>query len=219
MPTSAPSTRLAIPSVGADVEGATASLRLFAPDGATVQATLVTSEGVATWGGARSLTLEPGVVTDVTVPAGEHGAIEITADAPVLASARTLVPHVPDEGLESDVGYDHVWVAGVNDESSTTMQVISPGRGASLAVYAPIATTLSVTSSDGTTWATVSIPARTVQRVALDAPAGTVLTATGRAAWVVNLSSAEGTSIASLAPVDTTRQDRTIVVVPGVIAP
>lgn len=217
--TQVPGERLIIPSVGSEVDGATAMLRLLAPDGATVQASLVSAAGVETWGGARSLTLEPGVVTEVSVPAGIVGAIEITADAPVVAAARTVVPHAPDEGLEGDLGYDHRWVSGFPDQEPATLQTIAPGAGATLAVYAPVATTVTFVDADGRTLATVSVPARTLQRVPFDAPAGTVVSATARAVWLIEVASEDGTSVAALQPVNTSRQDRSVTVVPGSVIP
>lgn len=207
-----PLTRHVIPSVGSETEGSTAQLRLMAPEGAAVSVTLVTEDGIQAWSGARRLDLEPGVVTDVTVPINELGALEITSDKPVLAAARTVVTWQPEEGLEGDVAADHRWVAGIDESQESTLHAVVPMVGATIAVYSPVTTTATFTDVNGAVVARVTIPARTVQRVPVDAAPGTEILATGRLAWVVELSNEEETFIASVMAVNTDRADLEVAV-------
>lgn len=189
---------LVIPGVGFAGRDAAVTVRVMAPDGASVDLSLVSERGVEEWSTGEGLTLEPGVVTDLAVPVSSLGAIEINADAPVVAAARTVVSRAATEGLEGDVAFDATWVPGmpVEDASLTAM---TPTQGARVAVYSPYATTVAVTDAAGSVLGTAAVDARTVQWVELDAPAGTVITTTGELAWVLVAASDDG-FLASAAP-------------------
>lgn len=202
-----PLTRQVIPSVGAEGEDTTAELRLMAPEGAAVSVTLVTGHGIQAWSGARRLDLEPGVVTDISVPITELGALEITSDTPILAAARTVVTREPDEGLEGDVAADHRWVAGIDESQEHTLTAVVPWQEASIAVYSPVATTARFTDAAGAVVAQVDVEARTVARVPISVAPGTEVSATGRLAWVIELTHSEATFIAAVMPVNTVRTD------------
>lgn len=195
---SAAGEKLFIPGVGLDGHDATVTLRLMAPDGAHVDAKLVSQRGVEPWSTGNGITLEPGVVTDLAVPVSALGAIEITSDAPVFAAARTVMTRVADEGLEGDVAADATWVPAV--AISPDMQVaVVPSSDARIAAYSPYSTTVIVADIDGSTITTDSVGARTVQWIDLDVPAGTVVTIEGDVAWSVVMKGETG-FVASLMP-------------------
>lgn len=137
---------LVIPAVGAQNPNATVTLRLMAPEGATVELSLVSDQGVQPWSVGHGLTLEPGVVTDIDLPQGSAGAIEVRADKAVLAAARTVVPREPREAIQGDVAYDHMWVAG-EAMADTTLTGVLPLVGARIAVYSPTSTRVVVKDS------------------------------------------------------------------------
>jgi len=205
-----PASRLVIPAVGSAVEGSWVTVRLFAPDGAVASVSLVTSSGVQAWSGARALTLEPGVVTDVQVPAPGPGAVEITADAPLVAGAMTTVPRAADEGSEGAVAADLMWVAGMPDEAAPRAVVV-PAPGGRLAVYSQVGGTAVFTDAQGVTVASVRVPARTVVLSAVDVPVGTMLTLDGPFAWALTYATDEG-YVAALTPVEVGAEDHTVTV-------
>lgn len=177
---------LVIPAVGAQNPSATVTLRLMAPKGASVELSLVSDQGVQPWSVGHALALEPGVVTDIDLPQGLAGAIEVRADSAVLASARTVVPRTPREAIQGDVAYDHMWVAG-EAVSQGTLTGVLPLEGARIAVYSPTDAHVVVKDSGGATVAEADLTARTVQWLDVPAPAGTVLSTTvssrGRSSW------------------------------------
>ncbi len=190
--------RLFIPGVGLDGVDGTVTLRLMAPEGARVDAMLVSQRGVEPWSTGTGITLEPGVVSDLAVPVSALGAIEISADAPVFAAARTVMTRLADEGLAGDVAADATWVPAV--EISPDVQVaVVPADNARIAAYSPYSTSVVVAHIDGSTITTASVGARTIQWIDLDAPAGTVVTIEGEVAWSVVMASDTG-FIASLMP-------------------
>ncbi len=195
---SAAGERLVIPGVGLDGHDATVTLRLMAPEGARVDAMLVSQRGVEPWSTGTGITLEPGVVSDLAVPVSALGALEITADAPVFAAARTVMTRLADEGLEGDVASDATWVPAVAMSPDVQVAVV-PAEGARIAAYSPYATTVNVADVDGRIITTGSVGARTIQWIELDAPAGTVVTIEGDVAWSVVMASDTG-FIASVMP-------------------
>lgn len=197
-------TELVIPAVGGDQPDASVTLRLMAPDGALVELSLVSERGVEPWSVGRALELEPGVVTEVDVAVEGLGAIEIKADAPVVAAARTVVPRESREGIAGEVAYDHMWVSGqavaeaARDDAVLTGVV--PLAGARIAVYSPVDGAVSFATEAGDVLETVAVRARTVTWVDVPAAAGTTLTTSGGVAWAF-VASAEGGYLASAAPI------------------
>lgn len=190
--------KLFIPGVGLDGHDATVTLRLMAPDGAHVDATLVSQRGVEPWSTGTGITLEAGVVSDLAVPMSALGAIEITSDAPVFAAARTVMTRLAQEGFEGDVAADATWVPAVALNPDVQVAVV-PSDDARIAAYSPYATTVSVAGIDGTTITTARVGARTIQWIDLDAPAGTVVTIEGDVVWSVVMNGETG-FVASLMP-------------------
>jgi hypothetical protein len=210
--------RHVIPAVGSPVTGATTTMRLVAPEGATATVSLITADGVDAWSGARNLILEPGVVTDISVPLEGVGALEITADAPVVAGARTVVPRPATEGSAGDLAFDHAWATGLDDSTEATLAAVVPLEVATLAVYSPVGGSVTFTDEEGSTIATANVAPRTAVRIPVTLAPGTIVSATGRFAWAVEFASDDG-FLAQLTPVDTTRADREVSVVAAPYAP
>ncbi len=202
---------LVIPAVGAQDPNATVTLRLMAPEGASVQLTLVSDQGIEPWSVGRALELEPGMVTDIDLPQELVGAIEVRADNPVVAAARTVVPREPREAIEGDVAYDHMWVSGEALQDGTLTGVV-PLYGARIAVYSPTRARVMVQDSAGTTVAEADLVARTVQWLDVDVPVGTVLSTNGEFAWAFVMDSDTG-YLASSAPVKVNQAGLTATVV------
>jgi hypothetical protein len=204
---------LIIPAVGATSPDSTVTLRLMAPEGASVELSLVSDQGIESWSVGQAVALEPGLVTDIDLPQGLAGAIEVRADKAVLASARTVVPRAPREAIEGDVAYDHMWVAGEAIQEGTLTGVL-PLAGARIAVYSPTNAHVVVQDSGGATVAEADVAARTVQWLDVPAPAGTVLSTTGDFAWAFVMESDAG-YLASSEPVDISEKRLTATVVAG----
>ena len=200
-----------IPAVGATNPDTTVTLRLMAPEGASVELSLVSNNGIEPWSVGQSLALEPGVVTDIDLPQGLAGAIEVRADKAVLAAARTVVPRAPREAIEGDVAYDHTWVGGEALQQGTLTGVL-PLDGARMAVYSPTNTHVVVKDSGGATVAEADVAARTVQWLDIASPAGAVLSTTGDVAWAFVMESDAG-YLASTEPVDISQKSLTATVV------
>lgn len=191
---------LVIPAVGAAAyPDATTTLRLMAPEGASVSLSLVSEQGIEPWSVGRAFDLEPGVVTDIDLPEGLEGAIEVRADASMLAAARTVVPREPREAMTGEFAYDHMWVGG-ESLVERTLTAALPAAEARIALYSATNTTAIITDSAGATVASATLKARTVQWIDVAAPAGTVLSTDGAFAWAFVLSSEDG-YVASSAPV------------------
>ncbi|WP_291377581.1 DUF5719 family protein [Demequina sp.] len=234
---SAPATDSAIPVVNADAQavrnddaasgntdtgsatpavaipGPAVTVRLMAPDGARVELSLVSPEGIESWSVGQAITLDPGVVTDIDVPTDRLGAIEVRSDEPVLASARTVVARAPREGLAADVAYDHTWVPAMDVRTPTTLSAVVPSDGARLAVYSPVAAQVEVLGDADEVVGSADIAARTVQWVPITAAQGARIHIEGVSAWAFVMTSPDG-YIASAAPVDISTTFLTATVLP-----
>lgn len=176
-------------------------VRLMAPEGASVELSLVSPEGIEPWSVGHPIALEPGVVTDVEVPTDGLGAVEVRSDKPVVAAARTVVARAPQEGLAGDVAYDHTWVPAMDVRDSTTLSAVVPSDGARLAVYSPYARRVDVLNDEGEVVGSADMTGRTVQWVPVTAAAGTRVHIDGVFAWALVMTSKDG-YISSVAPVD-----------------
>jgi hypothetical protein len=183
-PAADPATSIVIPAVGPSVpdeEGGAATVVLMAPEGATAQLTLVTPDGIVEWPGTANLGLEPGVVTEIPVPTVDEGAVEVTADAPIVAAAVSRVARESQTGRGS-AAYDTMWVAGQSAVSSE-LSLVAVTDSPELSVYSATHQEITVTNQAGDVVATRDIPARTVQRVQVDAVAGDILTMSQGVQW------------------------------------
>ena len=209
---------LVIPAVGATGvnatdSNATVTVRLMSPTGASVDLSLVSDQGIESWSVGSAFSLEPGVVTDIDLPSGLVGAIEVRADAPVLAAARTVVPREPREAIAGDIAYDHMWVSGEELVDGTLTGVL-PLEGARIALYSPTNAHVTVSDTGGATVGEADLKARTVQWIDVAAPAGAVLSSTGEFAWAFVMESGDG-YLASSAPVAVSQGDLTATVTPA----
>ena len=181
-----PATSIVIPAVGpsnpAD-DGSSAKVSLLAPDGATVKLTLVTADGIVAWPGTAGLVLDPGVVTEIPVPALTLGAVEISADAPVVAAAMSRVSRPSQTGRDGAKALDSMWVAGQTPTDAPT-SLVAVTDSPVLSVYSDTHQSVSVTNQSGEVVASMDVAARTVQRVTVDARAGDVLTVGSGFEWV-----------------------------------
>jgi hypothetical protein len=184
-----------------EVPGPAVTVRLMAPEGATVDLSLVSQEGIESWSVGYPIALEPGVVTDVDVPTDALGAVEVRADAPVLAAARTVVARAPREGLAEDIAFDHTWVPAMDVRTATTLTSVVPADGARLAVYSPYAGRVEVLDDAGEVVGSAEMTGRTVQWVPITAQEGSLVRIEGVFAWGFVMTSTDG-YIASVAPVD-----------------
>lgn len=185
----------------------------MAPEGARVDLTLISEVGVERWSVGRSLVLEPGVVTDISVPTESLSAVEVAADAPVLAAARLTVERDATEGLDGDVAFDHAWVAGLPVDAGTSVAVV-PDSSAQLVVYSPYTTDVTFADATGSTVVSARIQARTVQWVQIDAAPGTALRTDDAVAWALVMISPDG-YIAATTPARPSQGDLQAAVTPG----
>ncbi|SEJ20613.1 DUF5719 family protein [Demequina mangrovi] len=193
-----PATSLVVPGVG--VEGdASAVLRLLAPDGATASLALAGEDGAVDWGGVSALVLEPGVVTEVEVPAVAAGAVEIEADAPVVAGAMLTVPRPVEDGPADAEAADLAWIAAQPVEDGFPRSLMLTEHAASIEVHASTSGGVSFRDASGETVASAVLRAGTVASLPLDLPAGTEITGPADVAWVVTVVDEPG-FVSTLAP-------------------
>jgi hypothetical protein len=201
-PTAGPADALVVPGVGvrgADAADVESSLRLLSPEGAVVTLTLVTDEGIVAWGGTTDLRLEPGVVADIAVPAGEAGVVEIDAEGDVLAAAVTAVAREATEGLEGARAFDRGWVAGQDHRDGLPRSLVVPAGLTEVVVYSPLTDTFVLHDAEGAVVAEQPVAARSLARIPLDVPPGTVVTAEGAFSWALHLRGNPG-FLSSLTP-------------------
>lgn len=184
-----------------DLPETTVTVRLMAPEGASVDLSVVSPQGIEPWSVGYPITLEPGVVTDVEVPTDGLSAVEVRSDKAVVAAARTVVARSPQEGLAGDVAYDHTWVPAMDVRESTTLSAIVPSAGARLAIYSPYDGSVDVLNDEGDVVGSADMTGRAVQWVPVGAAPGTRVHIDGVFAWAFAMTSEQG-YISSVAPVD-----------------
>ena len=184
-----------------------ALLSLVAPEGADVTLALETADGDQGWLGEPTLTLEPGVVTDVPIPAADHGFVTIEADAPVVAGTRVSLTR-PLETGDGTPARDHAWSASQPaGDARARASVVPPGE-VSLLVRAGAGGTL---TADG---APLDAPAAGASLVPLDLEPGTVIASEGAVDWLLVVEDQPG-FITTLEPVSTALASEEIAVVVG----
>jgi len=203
---SALASSLAIPGVGTGGSpNQSATVRVVAPEGATVRMSLSTPDGDAVWEGVASLALDPGVVIELPVPAVDVGTVVINSDKPVVASALVTRTRAATAGVEGDTAQELRWIpaqATAGDEERATVAV---GYDETAVVFAANAGTFTLKDADGATVATATVPAGGTVTLPLSATPGTTLTAAGAFAWTVLVS--DGDYLATLSPTRTTIDD------------
>ncbi|WP_296667671.1 DUF5719 family protein [Demequina sp.] len=193
-----PGARLVVPGIGTAGD-ATATLRIMAPEGATADLSLVGDDGVVAWGGVSSLALEPGVVTEVAVPAIASGAVDISADGPVVAAAMTRVPRAVVDGPQDALAYDLAWTAAQDVSDGMARTVLATDHVSAVAVQADAAGLFELTDADGAVVASRQLAAGATATIPLEVRAGTELTAAGLFAWTLQAADAPG-FVATIAP-------------------
>ena len=209
---SQPASSLVIPVAGPATADAPAELALLAPDGAEATLTLLTEDGPQPWLGNESLELEPGVLTDIQVPAVGLAAIRIDASAPVVAGARVQVAREAplDDG---SLAFDHGWTAAQDTSEQRVRAAVVPDGEVSLIVASPGATTFTADAEGEAV--TVDVEDGAVTSVPLDLEPGTVLTSTDAASWALLVTDQEAGFVTTVEPVVTEIAGREIAVSVG----
>lgn len=198
-PAAPPAESTVIAGVGDAADGAEAVLRLLAPEGATVDLVLVSEAGPVVWGGVTGLELEPGVVTEVAVPASSPAAITVEADAPVTAAAVTRVPRAVVDGPRDAQAWDLAWspAQAVGDGMPRSVAVVP--HTVEVVAYAAQSGEFTLTDDSGTVVAREQVAEGEIAVIELDVEPGTQLTAPEGFAWSLILKDDPG-FVARLTP-------------------
>lgn len=154
------------------------ALRLFAPGEEPVVATIgVVSESGGT-GTSAEVNLLPGQVTDVPLgelPAGPYS-IEVEADAPVVAAARSVIP--PESGSASAPDAspgDFAWFGATAPLVADTAIAVAEGPSPQLHLVNPGDAEVTATLVAGSAERSIEVPAGGALQVGLTAGQGAVL--------------------------------------------
>ncbi len=221
VPSAQPATDLAIPGVGPsapDGLSGASSVRLFAPEGATVSLSLVGPLGSVPWPAGESVTLQPGVAIDVSLPATDVATVLVQASAPVLAAGYTTVGRAPDEALQGTAVRDAAWVNGQARGEEHSYSVVVPHYTVSAIAYSDEAATFRAIGPNGNEIVSLTIPAGQTLEFPLGAPSGTFVTVTGSIAWSVRVRDLPG-YIATVQPQDLGATDTSVEVEPATYVP
>lgn len=213
--------KLQIPGVGPsepDGIGGPSSVRIFAPQDATVSLSLVSALGIELWPAAQGLSLRAGQVIDIDVPATAVATVLVDASSPVLAAGYTTVGRAPDDALQGVAVRDSTWVNGQAHLAGRSYSVVVPHYAVSAIIYSPTATTFSAVDPTGRVWLTLTVPEGQTREVPLGAPSGTVLEVEGPIAWSVRVVDPPG-FITSVGPEDVGPVDTVVAVAPGFYVP
>lgn len=203
---SALDTSLAIPGVGTGGSAnQSTTVRLVAPDGANVRLALSTPNGDAVWEGVASLSLDPGVVIELPVPAVDVGTIEITSDAPVAAGAVVTRTRAASAGVKGDTAREMRWIPAQAASDANERATVAVGYTETVVAFAANAGTFTLTDAEGVTVARSVVKAGATVELPLTVAPGTVLTASGGFAWTVLVG--DGDYLTALSPARTTIDD------------
>ncbi len=194
VPAATPATSLVLPAVGAGTaaSGTEVTVRLVAPEGATVSLTLDGPNGAESWGGVSDLVLEPGVVREVVVPASEQAAIEVEADAPVTAGAMIQVPRSVEDGPRGALEWDLAWSTAQTPADGAPRSAVTASYVRAVAVQSSDGGDFTLTADDGTVLATATVPPQGAVTVPLRVPAGRTVTGAPGFAWELLLDDQPG---------------------------
>jgi hypothetical protein len=202
---------LALPGVGTQGSAAqAATVRLVAPEGATVRLGLSTPDGPAVWEGVAALELEPGVVVEVAIPAVEEGTVTVHADAPVAAGAVVTRSRSATSGVDGDTASELRWIASQPIGDVGDRAVVAVGHSQRVVVFAERAGAFALVDANGSPVASADLSAGTTVSLPIDVPAGTEIVGGGAFAWA--LVAQDGNLITSTMPTRTAIDDRDIVV-------
>lgn len=221
VPNEALSEHLEIPGIGPsdpDGIGGASSVRLFAPEEATVTLTLVSALGIEPWPAAENLQLRAGQVIDIQVPATAVATVLVDASTPVLAAGYSTSGRAPDDPLQGEAVRDSAWVNGQSHLAGRSYSVVVPHYAVSAVVYSPTATTFSAVDPFGRVWLSFSVLAGQTQEVPLGVPSDTTLEVEGPIAWSVRVVDPPG-FITAIQPEDVGPVDAVVAVAPGFYVP
>jgi hypothetical protein len=216
-----PMTRLAIPGVGpSDPEGVDgpATVRLMAPQGATVSLTLIGPSGELPWPGAGNIRLEAGIPVDYNVPASPRSTVIVEADHPIVAAAITRRGRAPDEGFSGDLAHDIVWVAGQDPRAGSRLSAVIPPYMVSVVAYSDVQGVFRVRDAlTGVVLVEQLMGAGTMVDVPIEVNPGTMVVIEGDVAWAL-LVEDQG-FLTAVQPVDVHDDPVAVSVVPGSYVP
>lgn len=196
-------TELAIPMPATANDSTDGRVALLAPDGATVTFSMVAESGEVNWLGEQTHTLEPGVLTEIPVPATQSGVVLIESSDPVAAAAATRVSREAPTG-DGDLAYDLAWTAAQELTDSRTRATVVPADevrsdgAVELVAYATESGRYEL-DADGQPFEVV-VPAEGSVHMPVDVPPGTVLTSEDALTWALVVTDEPG-FITTLEPV------------------
>lgn len=220
-PSDPPATSMVVPGIGpSDPEGidGPAVVRLFSPEGGFISMRLVSTAGEVLLAGVGGVTLEPGEVIEVDLPASAVGTLLVEATSPTLAAVRSSVGREPDEGLEGDVARDFAWVNGQSAESTRSVAVTTH-YSVTVAAYATADTTMRVFrwGTDELLMERVLAEGETIE-APLRVDAGTPVMVEGDVVWVLRVADEPG-YVTTVEPIDPDDEARPVTVRPGPYVP
>ena len=217
-----PGTTVVLPGVGPsdpDGDGGPASVRLMAPDGATVSLSLVSVDGSQPWPGVGSIRLGAGVPVDVDVPASAMATVIVHSDRPVVAAAISSVARPAEEGLEGSIARDFAWVVGQDPTSGTSLSLVVPPYRVTAVVYSGSGGTFRlVDPRTGAVLTQKAVGGGTTTEIPVDIQPGTTVVADGNVTWVLRVADDPG-FVTAVQPVDVHVYPTTVVVVPAPYVP
>ncbi|MFW7413668.1 DUF5719 family protein [Demequina sp. SO4-18] len=181
---------------GPDGDGR-ATLTLIAPEGAQVDLAMAADRGAVPWVGESTLTLDPGVLTEVPIPQAGPGAVLIDATAPVAAATRVQVPR--ESGSRGgDLAYDMAWTGSQSRTDARERAIVVPPGSVSLHVHADAGGVVAFDAGGSTL--EVSVPEDGAALVNVDLEPGTLLSSAAAASWSLVVTGQPG-FITTLEPV------------------
>ncbi|WP_062078065.1 DUF5719 family protein [Demequina globuliformis] len=208
---SASGTDLLVPIAGPSSTQQPASLRLVAPEDAQVSLSMWGESGTREWLDGQTLDLEAGLVTDVTVPAGEWGAVRVESDTPVSAAALTRSGY--ELGEDALPAADLAWTPAQAVGNATPRAVVVPEGDVTVVATAPEGTALTLTDTAGDVLVDETVHGEYVHAFALSVPAGTVLRSDSHATWALHVR--DGGFITTLTPRPVERVAQEVAIEPG----
>ncbi|WP_084038288.1 DUF5719 family protein [Demequina sp. NBRC 110053] len=196
---SSPATDLIVPVTGPATDDAVATLSLVAPDGADATLTLLGADGPLPWLGDDALTLEPGEVTDVQVPAGGLQAVRVEASSPVVGGAVVRIAR--EAPVAGATAYDHAWTGGQATTDERERAAVVPSGAVQLVVASAGGGTFTADAAGEPV--AVDVPASGMASLALDLAPGTVISSSQPFAWALLVTDAASGFATTIEPVST----------------
>lgn len=193
---SAMATDLTVPVPAASSTENPAVLRLISPDDAEATLAMVDGDGHREWLDGETLSLEAGLITDVTIPQGAAGAVQITSDVPVTASTMVRTSYdIEDSELTAG---DLAWTPAQLSGDTTARAVVVPPGDVTVVASSASSTTLELVDEGGEVVASERVPSWTAVTFPLEVEPGTQISSDSEATWVVLVT--DGGFITTLTP-------------------